>query len=395
MAAGPPGPRCRRVPTLTDRIPLSEPCLAGNEGRYLQECIETGYVSSVGPFVERFEREFAAWIGAPHAVAVSSGTAALHIALLVAGVKPGDLVAVSMLTFIASVNAVVYAGGVPVLVDSETETWNADGARLYDWVASRARKGAPLPVAVEAVHVLGHPAQLEPFLALREEFGIMLIEDAAESLGAEADISGRCRKVGTVGNIGCFSFNGNKVITSGGGGMIVCDDPEVAHRARHLSTQAKMPGRAYQHDAIGFNYRLTNIAAAVGLAQLEQLDGFLEKKRNIALQYDESLETVAVELPPRVHWARSSSWLYSILLESPERARSLLGALNEASIDARPLWISAASQKPYRRAETIGFEVAADLSARGISLPSSVALRSTQQDRVIEQIRTCVSARRH
>ena len=267
-------------------IPLLEPHLGGNEADYLAECVRTNQVSSVGPFVERFEREFAAAVGARHAIACASGTAALHVALQLAGAGPGRTVAVSTFTFVASVNAVRYTGADPLLVDSEPGTWNLHAQLLHDEVVRRARLGRPIPDVVEVVHVLGHPADLEPVLALRDRFGIRVVEDAAESLGASyvaGPLAGR--QVGTIGDLGCFSFNGNKTITTGGGGMIVTGDAALAARARHLSTQARLPGLGYVHDTVGYNYRLTNVAAALGLAQLEQLPRFLAAKRSLAGRY--------------------------------------------------------------------------------------------------------------
>ncbi|WP_205857804.1 aminotransferase class I/II-fold pyridoxal phosphate-dependent enzyme, partial [Phytoactinopolyspora endophytica] len=210
-------------------IPLAEPSLDGNEAQYLAECIKSGYVSSVGAFVERFERDFAAYVGTQHAVACSTGTAALHVALRLAGAEPGRLVAVSDFTFIASANAAAYTGADVLLVDSEPETWNMDTGLLYDDVVRRARQGRRIPDIVEIVHVLGHPAHMEPLLQLRDRFNIEIIEDAAESLGASWTTGPLAnRQVGTAGRMSCFSFNGNKIITTGGGGMITTDDAQLA-----------------------------------------------------------------------------------------------------------------------------------------------------------------------
>jgi len=374
---------------VSESIPLSVPQLAGNEARYLQECIETNYVSSVGPFVERFETAFARFVGSEHAVACASGTAALHVALAVAGAGPGLDVAVSTLTFIASVNAISYTGARPVLVDSETETWNLDAMRLVDEVERRARTGEPLPVAVEPVHVLGHPADLEPLLDLRERYGILLVEDAAEALGAryvEGPLADR--HVGTVGDLGCFSFNGNKVMTTGGGGMIVTDDETLARRARHLTTQARLPGRSYEHDEIGFNYRLTNVAAALGLAQLEQLESFLAAKRRIADRYGRALVDLGVGLPPDAPWADPSYWLYSVLVgEGMSQRDRVIDGLAAEGIEARPIWTPAHRHKPYAAMPTLGGDVSEELFRRAVSLPSSVGLPVENQERVVSALR--------
>jgi dTDP-4-amino-4,6-dideoxygalactose transaminase len=375
-------------PATRPTIPLAAPELRGNEAAYLAECIETNYVSSIGPFVERFEREFATAVGVPHAVACSSGTAALHVALLVADAGPDKQVAVSTFTFIASVNAVSYTGAEPLLVDSEPATWNLDAEMLHDHVVGLAEAGRPLPDVVEVVHVLGHPADVEPVLALRERFGITVVEDAAEALGATytaGPLAGR--GVGTVGDIGCFSFNGNKTMTAGGGGMIVTGDAELARRARHLTEQARLPGREYRHDTVGFNYRLTNLAAAVGVAQLEQLPAFLAAKRTIAARYEQAFADLPVVLHPRAPWAEPSFWLCSVLLgpEAPDRD-TVLDALEARGVQARPVWPPVHRQRPYVRAERLAGEVADELYARGVSLPSSVSLSPEDQDRVVNAL---------
>jgi dTDP-4-amino-4,6-dideoxygalactose transaminase len=264
------------------RIPLAEPTLGGNAGRYLAECLASNYVSSVGPFVERFEREFAAAVGSRYAVACASGTAALHLAMRVLDVGPGDEVFVPTLTFVASANPIRYERATPVLVDVEEETLNLDPGIVADELDRRARQGLRQPKAIEVVHLVGHPADLAPVLAAAERHGVPVIEDASEALGA-AYVGGLLggRAVGSIGRLGCFSFNGNKLITTGGGGMVTTDDEALARRARHLSTQARLPGRAYDHDEIGFNYRLTNLAAALGVAQLEQLDELLAARRAV------------------------------------------------------------------------------------------------------------------
>ena len=368
-------------------IPLSEPHLAGQEAAYLEECLRTNYVSSVGPFVERFEQAFADFVGASHAVACASGTAALHVALRVVGVGPDDEVFVPALTFIASANAISYLGARPTLVDSETVTWNMDPALVVDELEGRIRDGRPLPKAIEAVHLLGHPADLEPLLRMCAEYDIALIEDAAEALGAR--YRGGVldsRHVGTIGRVGCFSFNGNKIITTGGGGMLVTDDADLARRARHLTTQARLPGLAYQHDEIGYNYRLSNLAAALGLAQLEQLPGFLEAKRRIAETYDQAFRGCdSVELAPRTAWADPSWWLYSIRLRDPELAGTVIERLNRDGIGVRPVWTPLHLLAPYRDAPSIGDgSIASSIAATGVSLPSSTGLEPDDQTRVID-----------
>lgn len=379
------------LPTVIPVVPLAVPQLIGNERAYVEECIESGYVSSVGPFVDRFEREFAAYVGAEHAVACVNGTAALHVALRLSGASGDGYVALSTFTFIASANAASYTGARPYLVDSEPVTWNLNAEALHDEVVRRAHQGQALPQAVEVVHVLGHPAQLEPLLALRDTYGIPIIEDAAEALGAgwtDGPLAGR--HVGSAGEFGCFSFNGNKVITTGGGGMIVTNDPEMASRARHLTTQAKTSRRGYLHDEVGYNYRLTNVAAALGVAQLEQLPAFLDRKRHIAATYNAELRDLPVTLPPSVSWAASSSWLYSILLPEHVNLEGVLDKLEERGVQARPLWPPLHRQQPYLSVEVLGGAVADDLYARGLSLPCSVGMTDHDQQRVIEELRAAL-----
>lgn len=380
---------------MSDRaIPLSEPYLSGNEGAYLEECLRTNYVSSVGPFVERFEREFASFVGAAYAVACASGTAALHVALRVVGVGPGDEVFVPTLTFIASANAITYQGARPTLVDADPATWGMDAALAVEEIERRLRGGQPLPRAIEVVHLLGQPASIEPLIRICTDHGIALVEDAAEALGA------RYRggpldslHVGTIGRVGCFSFNGNKIITTGGGGMLVTDDAELARRARHLTTQARLPGLAYEHDEIGYNYRLSNLAAALGVAQLEQLPEFLDAKRRIAARYDDALgDSEPITLPPRVAWADPSWWLYSVRLRDPELAHHVLERLSAEGVGARPVWTSLHGMAPYRDAPLIGDgSVATSLAATGVSLPSSVHLDAEDQSRVIDALLRAVA----
>jgi aminotransferase in exopolysaccharide biosynthesis len=378
---------------MSERIPLSVPHLTGNVQKYLQECLDTNFVSSVGPFVDRFEREFAAFVGAKHAVACASGTAAIHVALRLCGVGPGDEVLVPTLTFIASANPVVYEHATPVFVDSEPRTWNLDPALVVEELERRARAGKRQPKAVEVVHLLGHPAEIEPIREACERHGVALVEDAAEALGATYR-GGRLegKHVGTVGKLGCFSFNGNKVITTGGGGMIVTDDAELARRAKHLTTQARLPGRAYRHDEVGYNYRLTNLAAAMGVAQLEELPGFLRRKRQIADRYDAALRGVAgITPPPRAPWAAPSLWLYTASEETRDAGEArdrILDRLGEAGIEARPIWSPLHTMPMYRASARLGDgSVAEGLAAHGLSLPCSVGLTDAEQERVLAVLR--------
>ena len=365
-------------------IPLCEPFLGGNERRYLDECLATNFVSSVGPFVDRFEREFAAYTGAPHAIACVNGTAAIHLALRVLGVGPGDRVLVSDFTFIATVNPVVYQGAEPIFVDSEERSWNLDPQRLVTALDDLARQGRT-PKALIAVHILGQPADLGPVVEACARHGVALIEDAAEALGAtytadypHAACAGQ--HVGTIGRIGCFSFNGNKLITTGGGGMLTTADATLAKRLKHLSTQAKLPGLAFVHDEVGYNYRLTNLAAAMGVAQLEQIGHFLARKEAIADRYARVCAAKGWTYHPVLPGTKPSRWLASCLVGA--RRDELLTRLTTAGIGARPLWLPLSAQTAYRHCSTYGTTVATKLAAEGLSLPCSVGMTEAQLDHV-------------
>jgi dTDP-4-amino-4,6-dideoxygalactose transaminase len=372
-------------------IALAEPTIGGNAARYLEECLSSNFVSSVGPFVERFETAFAARVGARHAVACASGTAAIHLALLVLGVGPGDDVLVPSQTFVASVNPIRYVGATPILVDSESETYNMDPDLVVDELDRRARLGEAQPRAIELVHLVGHPARLGGVLEAAERLGVAVFEDASEALGATylgGGLDGRA--VGTIGRLGCYSFNGNKLITTGGGGMVVTDDEALARRVKHLSTQARLPGRAYDHDAVGFNYRLSNLAAALGLAQLEQLGALLAARRAIAARYEAAVASIpGVRPAPRASWADPSFWLYSARLD-PTRTDlqrdALLDGLAERAIEARPLWTPLHLTELYGSARRIGGAVAEDIFRSAFSLPSSSSLSAADQDRVIHAL---------
>jgi dTDP-4-amino-4,6-dideoxygalactose transaminase len=375
------------VSSSETRIPLAEPTIGGNAARYLNECLETNFVSSVGPFVERFEHEFAATVGSRYAVACANGTAAIHLALRVLDVRAGDEVFVPSLTFVASVNPIAYVGATPVLIDSEALTYNMDPDIVVTELDRRARHRLRQPKVIEVVDLVGHPAQIEPIVEAAQRHGVEIIEDASEALGASYRGGGLAgRAVGSIGRIGCFSFNGNKIITTGGGGMLTTDDEALARRARHLSTQARLPGRAYGHDEVGYNYRLSNLAAALGVAQLEQLPELLSGRRAVAARYDAALANLpALRRAPRAPWADPSFWLYTARLDPEVSALdrdALLDALAAVGIEGRPIWTPVHLMPLYSATPRLGGSVAEAIFRSAVSLPSSSNLDAARQARV-------------
>ncbi len=378
-----------------DMIPLCVPELRGNEWRYVKECLDSGWVSSAGTYVERFERSFATYVGAKHAVATVSGTAALHIALLVAGVHPDDEVLVSTLTFIAPANAIRYAGAWPIFIDAEPHSWQMDPQRVHDFLSEQCcwvnealvnRVTGRRVRAILPVHILGHPVDLDPILDLAGRYGLAVVEDATESLGARY----KGRHVGTLGDIGCFSFNGNKLITTGGGGMLVTNRREWAERARYLTTQAKDDPIEYVHGEVGYNYRLTNVQAAIGCAQLERIDEYVAAKRRIAARYAAAFHDLAgINIMCEMPWATSACWLSTVLIDEEQfglSSRMLLHALATRGIQTRPLWQPLHHSPAHRGALRMGGEIADQLARDGLSLPSSVGLTPLEQQTVIEAI---------
>ena len=360
-----------------ERIPLSVPDLRGTEAAYLNECITDNWVSSAGPFVIEMENRMAALCDRGYAMAMVNGTAALHMALIAAGIGKGDRVIVPDWTFAASVNAIIHAGAEPVFVDVTADTWTLDPDLVRETLSSSEK---PIS-AVMPVHVLGHPVDIDALAAVVGDLPV--IEDSAGAIGALY----KGRHVGNFGLVSAFSFNGNKTVTAGGGGMVLTDDEETANRIRHLSTQARV-GSDYLHDAVGFNYRMTNLNAAVGLAQLERLDEMVEIKHRIAAIYDEAIAgRDDVAAMPRAAWADSSCWLYSVRVGSEADANRLVTAMQEATIEARIFWRSLSAQAVYASAPKHLSGVSAALSGVVISLPCSSGLTEAQQSRVIDVLR--------
>jgi perosamine synthetase len=388
-------PKIARNAPESSFIPLCAPEIRGNEWNYVKECLDTAWVSTVGSFVDRFERSVADAVGALYAVATNSGTSALHVALLAAGVEPDDEVLVSTLTFIAPANAIRYSRAWPVFVDASIDHWQMDAHKAEEFLteqcqwrdgALRNRITGRRVRAILPVHILGHPVEMDSILALARRFKLAVIEDATESLGAEY----RDKPVGHLGDIACFSFNGNKLITTGGGGMIVTDNAEMARRARHLTTQAKDDPLEYVHSEIGYNYRLTNIQAAMGVAQMEQLATYLRLKRSIAHTYNHAFRHLAGLTPLReASWARSACWMYTILIDEQEfgtDSRTLLHELGERDIQSRPLWQPLHLSKAHTGAATTDCSVSEELNLKALSLPCSVGLTKEAQERVIDAV---------
>jgi perosamine synthetase len=345
-------------------IPVFAPWLSENARRYVLDCVDSGWISSLGEYVGRFERSFAVFCEARHAVATSNGTTALHLCLATLGIGPSDEVLVPDLTFVSTANVVRYTGATPVLVDSDPRTWGMDPADARRKITSKTR-------AIIPVHLYGHPVDMAPLLVLAAEHGVEIVEDAAEAHGARY----QGRRVGAIGRIGAFSFYGNKIITTGEGGMVVTNDPALAERAAFLRDHAMDPRRRYYHPEIGFNYRMTNIQAAIGCAQLEQADAILTRRKAIAAAYEAGLAGIpGLTGPPGEPWAENVYWMYSVLVEpafGPSRDAVIAG-LRARGVDSRPFFVPLHELPPYRQASS--FPVATSLGARGINLPSGTGL---------------------
>lgn len=365
------------------RIPVAEPQLAGREIEYVTDAVASGWVSSTGKYLPLFERAFAEAVESEHATTASNGTTALHLALAALGIGPGDEVIIPALTFIASANVVVYTGATPVFVDVDPITWTLDLAQVRAKITPRTR-------AVMPVHLYGHPADMTGLCALAAEYGIAVVEDACEALGAR--VAGR--PVGAIGTIGCFSFFGNKVITTGEGGMVVTNDAALIERVELLKNHGMSPKRRYFHPIVGFNYRMTNMQAALGLAQMEQLPGFIERKRAIAARYHARLRGVpGLRLPTEEAPCTSVFWLYTMLVDpaSGLDRDGLASRLAERNIETRPTFIPITDMPPYQEAGE-RYPVSRRIAERGISLPSGTALTDEQVDLIAGAVREAVGA---
>ena len=380
-------------------IPLAAPELGGKEWEYVKEALDSGWVSSAGPFVERFEEAVASYVGVPNAVATINGTAALHVAMLLAGVSPGDEVIMPTLTFIAPANAVRYAGGTPVFVDCDPSYLQIDPEKLSHFVETSCvwRDGGLVNAAtgrrvkaILVVHALGHPVDLEPVIEIARSRELVVVEDCAESLGARY----RERMTGRFGDVACFSFNGNKVVTAGGAGMVLTKHEEWAERARYLTTQARDHPFEYLHEEVGYNYRPTSLNAALGLAQMELVDEYVAVKRRIAAAYAEALRGVAgLSVVGEAPWAFSTFWL-STVLAGGASGRALVERLRGRGIEARPIWQPMHLSPAHRGAVATDCSTAERLYEEGICLPSSVGLSAQAQERVIGELLAAVGSGR-
>lgn len=367
-------------------IPLSIPHLSGQEARYVTEALETNWVAPLGPNVDAFERDMQAYTGAGATLATSSGTAAIHLALATLGVTTGDDVFCQSLTFIASTNPIRYVGARPVLIDSEEETWNMSPVALRRALIQAATRGR-LPKAVIVVHLYGVAAQIEEIAAICEEYDVPLIEDAAESLGTR--VNGRM--TGTFGTFGIYSFNGNKIITTSGGGMLVANDPALIERAFYLGTQARQQVLHYEHTEVGYNYRMSNVAAGIGRGQLEVLDQRVDARRKIFDRYDRSFAPDSVTSQVEQPGTFANRWLSAFLLPGGQAQRdAMIQTLQQANAESRPVWKPMHLQPVYRDVPFVtaeGVDVSRRLFEDGICLPSASQMTFTEQAVVIRNVR--------
>jgi perosamine synthetase len=362
-------------------IPIMEPWLDQQEIDLVMDCLKSGWISSQGKYIAEFEEAFSGFCGSRFGVATSNGTTALHLALLTLGIGPGDEVIVPALSFIATANVVVYTGAKPVFADVDEKTWTLDPSGLRPLITDRTK-------AIIPVHLYGHPADMGPIVKLAEEYHLWVIEDAAEAHGAEYNGS----KVGSLGHMGCFSFYGNKIISTGEGGMIVTDNPEWVDKARILRDHGMSKERKYWHPVLGYNFRMTNIQAAIGLGQMNKIERIIDQKRRIAQTYARGLEGVkGIVLPPEESWGKSVFWLYSILIrpETGKKRDDLIEYLHRFQVASRPVFFPMPDMPFYAAGDH--FPAAQKISEQGISLPSGSALTPEQIHTIVELIRQFLS----
>ncbi|NNC19454.1 aminotransferase class I/II-fold pyridoxal phosphate-dependent enzyme [Corallococcus exiguus] len=370
---------------MSSRIYLSSPHMGTLERGYVDDAFASNWIAPLGPHVDAFQEEFARCVGTPHALALSSGTAALHLALQLVGVGPGDDVLVSTLTFSASVNPIRYLGASPVFIDSERTSWNMDPALLEEELAMRARLGR-LPRAVVVVHLYGQSADLDPLMATCDRYGVPVVEDAAEALGSTY----KGRAPGTVGRVGIYSFNGNKILTTSGGGMLVSADGELVQHALKLATQARDTAPHYQHSEVGYNYRMSNVLAAIGRGQLHVLEDRVAARRANHAFYAEAFRGLpGIQFMPEAPWGRHTRWLTTLTID-PEAfgadREAVRTALERENIEARPVWKPMHLQPVFANFERRRGSVAEDLFRHGLCLPSGSNLTRRELERVVEAV---------
>ncbi len=375
-------------------IQLSTPHMGQAELSFVQEAFTTNWIAPVGPHIDTFEQEFCQVVGSSHAAAVSSGTAALHLALRVLGIQPDDEVFCSTLTFIATASPITYCGAKPVFIDSDTETWNLNPQLLIDTLHHRARIGK-LPKALILVHLYGQCADIDPILEICDRYEIPVIEDAAEALGATY----KNRAPGTFGRLGIYSFNGNKIITTSGGGMLVSEEPDLISKAKFLATQARDNAPHYQHSEIGHNYRLSNVLAGIGRGQLKVLADRVNSRRHNFATYHQALgDLPGIKFMPEAAFGRSTRWLTCLTVDpnlfGVDRETIRL-ALAKQQIESRPVWKPLHLQPVFQDCETIGGEVSAKLFEQGLCLPSGSNLTTAELARVIQAVKSCRSTNHH
>ncbi len=360
---------------------LSPPHMGGDEIKYVLEAFDTNWISPVGPHIESFEREIGNYIGSDHCAALSSGTAAIHLALIVLGVKRGDEVICSTFTFSGSCNPILYTGATPVFVDSEDETWNMDPVILEEAILDRKKATGKMPAAIILVHLYGMPSQLDEILAISKKYNIPVVEDAAEAIGS----SYRGKKLGSFGDIGIFSFNGNKIITTSGGGAFVSSNKHWVDKARFLATQARDNAPHYEHSEIGYNYRLSNVCAAIGRGQLRVLDERVGRRREIYDGYKNRLaDNKAIHFTPEPAGLHSNRWLTTILFDSFDVREKARLALWDENVESRPLWKPMHLQPIFKSYPSFSSGVSERLFLSGLCLPSGSQMTHSDIDRVCE-----------
>lgn len=363
----------------TNMIPVSEPNITERELKYVTDAVKSTWISSTGKYINRFESLFADYIGTKHALTVSNGTVALHVALLALGIGPGDEVIVPALTYIATANAVTYTGATPVFTDSEPDTWNMCPDSIERLITQKTK-------AIIAVHLYGHPCDMGKINLIAKRNNLYVIEDAAEAIGSEY----ANKKAGRFGDIATFSFYGNKTITTGEGGMVVTNDDELANKVRLLKGQGMSPVRRYWFDVVGYNYRLTNMQAAIGCAQMERIEELVAKKRQVASWYNELLADIKdITLPVEKSYAKNTYWMYSILInsESETERDAFMEYLSKNGIETRPFFYLMTDMLPYKKYKSDDLTIAERIAAQGVNLPSSTLLEYEHIEQIVKQIR--------